>query len=535
MLEKSAVFGLELQRAMVDKKFIDSGWVEVYRSDYGAQVDIGIYCCLVYPQNLDKYLRNNDWGVNWGSEGHPSIITSYKNGDSVTEYFRFADKGLEPLIFPKRFSHTKERYVDISIEFINYFKLYEKAESKQSRIYYFIDDLGDMDEAIKVTERQVFFKLKYILEYLAVRKLHLSLCFDIMCMSTATEVGDAFIAKDEVFTGDSFNYRHLITRISGVGTKNLQSWLRGKTILKFDPLKSQNFWFDLDDDAHESFIIGYNDDGTEQVAQCNSEEHKFFVKVYFKKEVLDKYYGNPQKYKVDGFYLSSNFISLKMDNNNNDYVVVFLNDLAMLPQKEQLHWKHYNIAPKREMNISRSYYDTMILGNWASDSDSVDVLFKEKYKQFNLQWYEKFGWHFYREPAGSDEHHFASLHVPAENNVRSFCEQMLILVKLTIDSLNEEMLVKGLDKVENEKGISKLSRFLSNHGFQIPDLISFLKHLQDLRSGMMAHRFSSSNKNCQKAVAFFDINEHNYRKVALDIFNKSLSTINALRDIFLDK
>ncbi|WP_298708522.1 hypothetical protein [Chitinophaga sp.] len=108
-------------------------------------------------------------------------------------------------------------------------------------------------------------------------------------------------------------------------------------------------------------------------------------------------------------------------------------------------------------------------------------------------------------------------------------------MKFTIDSLNEEMLVKGLPKVENEKGISKLARFLEDHQTNIPDMITFLRNLQDLRSGMMAHRFSNSNKNCLKAVSFFGIKEDNYREVAHDIFVKSLFTLNTFGKIFLDR
>ncbi len=224
-----------------------------------------------------------------------------------------------------------------------------------------------------------------------------------------------------------------------------------------------------------------------------------------------------------------------MDNNNDDYVVVFLNDLAMLPQKEQLHWKHYNLAPQDKMGISGSYYDTMILGNWARNSDSVDTRFKQEYQDFNKRWFEKYGWYFYKIPVGSDLHHFNSLHLPSEDNIRSFCEQMLILVKLTIDSLNEEMLVKRLPKVENEKGITKLERFLDSHQIQIPDMITFLRNLQDLRSGMMAHRFSNSNKNCKKAMFFFELSDDNYREVAHGIFVKSLHTLNTLNKLLLDK
>src|SRR5690606_19822633 len=114
-------------------------------------------------------------------------------------------EGLEPFIFPRWFSHVKERYVDVSQEFINYFELYEKAESKQNRSYFFIDDSGDAEEIIHVTERQVRIKLKFLAEYLAVRRIHLSLCFDFMCMMDSLGAGAAFVPKDQDFKSDKYN------------------------------------------------------------------------------------------------------------------------------------------------------------------------------------------------------------------------------------------------------------------------------------------------------------------------------------------
>ncbi len=533
---KEEIFSLKAKHDLIDRRFISDGWITVYHHHQeGEEVNSGIYCLLVKPDYLDKYMETRDWGIHWGSEGHPSIVTHFQDGAPVTEYFRFAKEGLEPFIFPKWFSHVNERYVDISQEFVNYFKLYEKSDSKQNRSYWFIDDSGDVEEAISVSERQVRIKLKFMVEYLAVRKVHLSLCFDFMAMSDQAGAGIAFVAKDEDFVGESFNYNHVIRPVFSIDEKNLQSWIIGKTLLKYDPSKSGKFYFNIDYEANESFIVGYEDDGSERLVPCHSAEYKFFTPVYFKKEVLNKYYDNPEKYQVDGFYINSNFISLKIDNNHDDYVMVFLNDLKILPQREQLHWKHHNIAPQQGMGMSSAYYDTMIMGNWARDSDSIDLLFKTKYKRFNKKWFEKFGWHFYKEQVGVDKQHFVALHLPSENSISSFSEQMLILVKLIIDSLNEGMLVKDLPKVENEKGISKLERFLDVQSIKIPNMITFLRNLQDLRSGMIAHRFSGGNKNVRKAVDYFGLNEQNYREVALDIFLKSLHTLNTFSKLFLDK
>ena len=43
----------------------------------------------------------------------------------------------------------------------------------------------------------------------------------------------------------------------------------------------------------------------------------------------------------------------------------------MLPELEQLHWKQYNIPPKEGMNISRTYYRTMIEGQWAEQPETA--------------------------------------------------------------------------------------------------------------------------------------------------------------------
>lgn len=530
------IFNLQKEHKMIKQRFIEKGWITVYRSyKDGEKVEAGIYCLLVKPEHLDKYMERRDWGIHWGNEGHPSVITRYENGQEITEYFRFGHEGMEPFVFPKWFNYRNERYVDVSQEFVNYFNLYEKSNNKQDRTYYFVDDVGDEEEVINVQQREVRIKWKFLVEYLAVRKIHLSVCFDFMVITDLKDTGITFTPKDEDFIEETFNYNHLMRVVPGLDKGNFQSWIIGKTILKYDPGKSLNFHFESNQEDHESFIIGYNDDGSLLKVPCHSEDHQFFTQVFFKKDVLNKYYGNPHKFEVNGFHISSSFISLKMDNNHDDYVMVFLNDLKMLPAKEQLHWKHYNIAPEPGMGLSGSYYDTMVLGNWSRDSDAVDVRFKEKYTRFNKKWFDKFGWYFYKEQAGTDKQHFQSLHLPSENSVTSFSDQLLKLVKLTIDSLNEEMFVKGLSKVENEKGIGKLERFLARHDYNIPDLVTFLRNLQDLRSGMIAHRYSSSNKNMRRAKEYFGLSDDNYREVARSIFEKSLATLTAFGNIFLDK
>src|SRR5690606_18181515 len=152
--------------------------------------------------------------------------------------------------------------------------------------------------------------------------------------------------------------------------------------------------FDFENRVYESFITGFDEEGNEIYQDCSKTNDKHSVLTYFKKEVLDKYYNEPEKYEVDGWRVHSNFISLKIDNNNENYVAVPLVELGFLPRKEQLHWKQYNIQPQN--GISRTYYQTMIEGNWVEHSETPNLFFKEKYVQFNKKWEKKFGWQFYK-------------------------------------------------------------------------------------------------------------------------------------------
>ena len=66
----------------------------------------------------------------------------------------------------------------------------------------------------------------------------------------------------------------------------------------------------------------------------------------------------------------------------------------------------------------------------------------------------------------------------------------------------------------------------------MPDMFKFLRNLQSLRSGLIAHTFSESNKDCQEALKYFEIESNNYMKVLEEIFIKSIYTFNTLEKHF---
>jgi len=511
----------------IETSFIEDGWITIYES---TEDDV-VYCYLVDNSKIDVCKSKTSWDIMPSNEGKPSIITSTYKGESKTTYQSYADEGFEPFIFKKDFYfHTgNEQYVDISEEFVLYFNLYEQVESKQKRTYFFIDELGDLNEVIRIEPKKIKIKLKYLKEYIAVRQLHFVLCFDFMRIGEIDLEANEIELLDKHLKENDFIYRRLISPLDD----QAQSWILGKKIISFDPSKSQSYHFDYENQVYEKFITGYDENGDFVYQDCSKTNEKYFVLTYFKKEVLNKYYNEPKKYEVDGWHVKSKFFTLKIDNNNEDYVAVFLIELGYLPHKEQLHWKHHNIEPQK--GISHAYYQTMIEGNWVDHPETPDLFFKHKYEQFNKKWEAKFGWRLYKPLAKEDEFRFNSLHIPTSNNVKSFCEQILSISIITIDRLNSKELAKTIIKEDGDNSITKFEKFLEAHQMKIPDMIVFLRNLWDLRSGLLAHSFSNSNSKCKKAIKYFGIKEDNYIEVAKEIFIKSIYTFNTLEGKLLNE
>ncbi len=516
-------FLLEDRIKLIESKFIDKGWIKVYEGGSKSIKDqSGIYCYLIEKSHRQKSEENYSWAFTMGYEGKPSVYgdNTYKSNDH---------EGVEPFLFYRTFPlmENYDSYFDISEEFILYFNLYEKVKDKQNRKYYYIDEVGNLDEVIIVEPKSIKVRLKYIKEYITMRDMNFVVCYDFMRL--VPEVPESWNIEyfDKTIKGESWIYNHLIRNV----LPDVQSWILGKVFI--EPNKEKTYHFDSGKEEYATFITGFDDNGDEIYEDCSKTNDKYFKTTFFRKDVLNKYYNEPNKYEVDGFRVSSQYFSLKIDNNVEDYVPVFLVELGSLPYKEQLHWKQYNISPQDGKNISATYYRTMIEGKWAEHPETPDLFFKHKYEQFNNSWEEKFGWRFYKPLSDEDKYIFKSLHLPTSNNVKAFCEQMLSVVKLTIDRLNEAGFKKYITLEKGDRGITKLEKFLKVHNMDVPDMITFLRMLWDLRSGLLSHTFSNSNKDCKAAIKFFDIKDDNYIEVAKEIFIKSVYTLNTLERYFL--
>ncbi len=507
----------------IEKGFkVKNGWLLIYDSAYDEIESKGIYCSLIKNSYFKKYSSSHSWPINYGYEGKSNVY-----GDNT--YQTYDNDETEPFLFKKSFNIKNKavKYIDVSEEFILYYKLFEEIEDKQNRKYYFVNDYGETDEVLIVKPNFVKVKLKYLKEYITMRDMHFFISFEYMIVLKNIPAEWDFQMIDKDFITDDYNFNHLVRNNFG----GYQSWILGNYFVKPNGVKKS--YLDFDNYHFEEFITGIDENGDNIYSNPKNESKANFTFTYFKKEVLTKYYNNPSEYEIDSFSVANRYFRLKIDNNLEDIVPVLLTDLLILPENEQLHWKQYNISISEDFQLSSTYYNTVILGNWYEHPESIDLYFKHTYENFNKKWNSKIGWDLYKPLATEDEFNYKALHLITENNIKSFCEQTLTIVKLTIDRINEKEIVKGLELESNIKGISKFQKFLESKDMLIPDLFEFLRHLQSLRSGLIAHTFSSSNKDCKKAIEYFKINEKDFRDVHKEIFEKSIRTLKTLEKYFL--
>lgn len=505
-------------------------WIAVYsKEDYEYT-----YCALIPIVDAEKTLEDPSWDLHIG-HGLPGFVYRFKNGKEIASYYRFSDRGVEPLVFWRNFHGVKDGYWEVLEEFRHYFNFYEDRKNNK---FLFIDDNGDEHEAIIIKIDNIQIKSKYLKEFLAVKKMRLAIFFDFNRFSTKTiaELG----LKE---------YKRNVKRKNwcySIGARNFetfdenksQGWLMGKKLIH--GLKNfQPMLINKENRKYEKFIIGFDKNGKEITFTCNEDKlSNFFGKnkgapnyltsVFFKKEVLTKYYHEPTKYSVqDGCLTCAGLWSLRIDNNHPDHVVVFLGDLGHLEHREQVYWKHYNIAKKGKLSHTAWMRD---FAAEFADPEQSDLFLKQRFTGFQEKWKKKFGWYLFLPLPKDDEYHFKTLRIPLTNEQNEFDEQVLSLTKLLIDSLNEKELTRGLASSKDSKGIDKLEVFLQSKGVKLPKMIEFLRDLQSLRSSGVAHLKGKEFSKIKKA---FSIEEKELHEVFDGIIIKAIWTLNSLEKIFL--
>jgi len=215
--------------------------------------------------------------------------------------------------------------------------------------------------------------------------------------------------------------------------------------------------------------------------------------VYFRREVLAKYFAEPERYSVsDGQITCLSLWSCQIDNDLPSHVVVFLGDLGRdLPYEERLHWRQFNVSP--EGGVSETNFQRSFLAQF-TDAQAPDLTFRREYVSITRDWERVHEWPLFLSLSSGGSHLLDTVRIPVTNSQVELDEQVERLTKLLVDSLNENELAARSGALEKgAKGISKLAGFLEATGFpERQSVVQLLRDLQTLRSTGSAHRKGSA-------------------------------------------
>lgn len=463
----------------------------------------GRYVALSRPELRSQILSNTGWDL---MKGHG--IPGFMESNVGVEYFRNdGAPDFEPLVIFQEFHDVVPDAILISEEFRLLMSLWFDPKSGN---YFQIGDDGSKDLAIRIDGYKVEVRTPVLKRYLAARQLDATLFVDSTVSVPTSESSKAFIHLSIENCSNDHDSRlsRYIGKLHRSSHEEVFSCVSAKRILLAPPRETCGIWpWDkIEAGDYPNFIIDENEIGEpirftcdpDQLANyfgANPDAPHYLTPVFFKSEVLQKYYDDSSLYEVrDGYLSCAHKWGVQIDNDIPGVVAVFLGDIGRdIPQSHWDHWLSHNVPPIQKMsetNIRRSFFGQFV------DSKNPEHRFKILYKELNSVWKQCWGWPLYREAKGQDAGVLRRLRIPVNDTDTELRTQLLNLALVLVDLLNEKGITERLsEKIKNEKGIDKLQRFLETSSYEHVDRdISLLKKIQHMRSRIAAHASGTSGQ-----------------------------------------
>ncbi|MGI8412830.1 MAG: hypothetical protein ACR2QA_10145 [Solirubrobacteraceae bacterium] len=502
-------------------------WLSCTEGEVGAH-SVGRYSALLTPERIAAGVSDPAWDAHPG-EGHPGFV-SY-NGDNgwTTDYEATNDRGIELLVVDRTWHGVRPNEVELAQEFRLLFNLWE---DRATRTFYDFDGSGNPIKSVAIEEQGVRALTSLVRRYQAAKQMYLALYLDSTLWSSDLpnedhqwETRDAhLICGYYRCTRAAFDDRPF-SRLLG---KRLFAPPAREAcgIAPFERAKEYHDFVLGTNDVGEELRFTSNPDELANYFGANPDSPHYLTPVYFRRDVLYKYYADTDRYSVeDGYLRCAGLWGVRLDNDQTGHVMIFLGDLGRdMPVDEARYWRSFNIIPPEEgpseTLVRRAFYAQF------TDPQSVELRFPRVYSKTSKAWEGAFGWPLFKPLHEDDRHVLHKLHVPFGDTAGEFDEQILYLAKLLVDSLNEEALDGSVEKRKGEKGLAKLERMLD--GLGVPNARTLLKpfaDVQGLRSRGAVHRKGSD----------FDITAalgESGRQVGFEtLMQSAVVALEALRDI----
>jgi hypothetical protein len=503
---------------------ITQSWVTLYsKSKVKDEIDDLSFSALISEDRILSDKKDRSWGLD-PDGGRPGLVLTHTKSKVDWNYESYYGRGIEPIVLLRDFYEQKKPIIELAEDIRLYFNLWYDDKNDT---YTQIQDDGNEIIVVRVSTNKVVIRRDYIDLYLAMRRMNLVIYTDFI---KYMDYAGSEISKDVKRKNLVIDY--IVKEYKDILNSNRSSYMlhfRSKQYLrydkKFDPVKHENeqqkyleFEFTASEDNNNIKIFSCNPDGLRDFFGKNPDAPFYLTPVFFRKEVLEKYFGSPDKYLVnDGLLTARGLWTLRMDNNIDKEVSVFLGDLRSLPLSEQYYWKSFNIV--NDSKISSVQFKRSFMAE-AADPSQIDLLFRQHYAELHDIWIKKIGWPIFRELNQADTYHLSRIRLLTSENQSAFDEIVLSLHKLLVESINVAKLSKILPPIENEKSIDKILRYLSKQDAIVDaNFGKFLKELHTLRSASSAHM---KGENYLKARKKFENSEKDgLKEIIVEIITRA--------------
>lgn len=497
-----------------------------------------IYSALIPATQIEAALSDSEWDLGLG-DGMPL--------SGGGEYLRYGTKnGVEPLVIYNDLYYAQEAWPEICEEFRLFHGLYHDREKER---YLKIDE--DLEEVVVATvkPKHVQIRLKEILEWLALKEMYLSIQFRCWERSehspeklglNPTDLGEEKSDTwDMLHREDFVCWRHSYKDVRGIQDYQVDSRLVGKRLIEPLP-KSESGYVGFSPPPKRRYVqFIFNTHGDEYTCdpdkldspEKNPDAPFYLTPIHFSKQVLDRYYHEPNKYTVKDSSVGTSWWSMTIDNHAPDKVCVMFRDLCLLPYTEQLHWRMHNVLP--EGGVSETFFRRNVQGEWAS-SDQPDLLFKQHYELLQRTCDECLGWQLLKPLGSGDAYRLQRMRVPSTDEQCLFDDLVGDLQTVLIESLDVKSLKKLLPPASREQLKSKGSIALlkevliSREGDESNLSVAFLGKLQQLRSKGSSHR---KGTDYQKIASRFGVDSQGPKEAFAGILRQAIAFIEFLTDV----
>lgn len=492
------------QERMIESAFIngDGPWTIVYDDWHLDNGDnCSRYMAFAQPQMRDKILSHGGWDFSKG-DGHPVFSCHEQDVQYIRSY---KAPEFEPLVILQHFYSAVPDVLHISEEFKLLMNLWQDPKSGD---YYEIKDDGSKNLAIRYKGKRIEVRTPLLKRYMAARQLDAVLFID--TRASVEYAGDVADFSDLEFEGQVSNELMYLSQSVGrlpPSDARLGSLVFAKRILPAPPQETCRIWpwDEADPSDYPEFIIGEDEYGKPVKYTCdpdrlanyfgkNSDAPHCLTPVFFKREVLQKYYDDSELYTVSDGYLScSHLWGVKIDNEFFNIISAFLGDIGRdIPSEHWTHWLSHNVPPTQRMSdvgVRRAFF-----GQFA-ESENPEHRFKLAYDQLQSSWDEHWGWRLHRKAEGPDAGVLQRLRIPVNDTDAELRTQSINLALVLVDYLNEKNLASYLSDAKGDKGIAKFKKFLEAQSYQHTERdIRLLQRIQRMRSRIAAHSSGSSGQ-----------------------------------------